>query len=325
MPTTETKLATRVEVNVVDCRPGDWRTRLNNLHDVWPRGPQAPRLSTGGAGRLFFARWTNIVETTNVEFFAESGSEDHILFFPLREWDITCNIGGKTVLDHNVYPGDILVLGADTARSRSIYGERFDVFRITIQDELLREGLEAVGGREPSTNAELFGASTINDPMLQHLAMSLFAAGNSDIPLGSMYADCIGLALSARIAARYHNRTTQLPASYSTSLAPWRLKRVVEYVEANVAKDIQLAELSAVAGLSRMYFAAQFRAATGKSPHTFILERRISAARSLLLDNALSIKAVAAATGFKSHNHFIRAFRRCVGTAPGRWRAEASV
>ncbi len=62
----------------------------------------------------------------------------------------------------------------------------------------------------------------------------------------------------------------------------WRLSRVVAYVEANLAEPISLADLAVVAGMSRMYFASQFRAATGLKPHDYVLRKRIERAQHLL-------------------------------------------
>jgi len=61
----------------------------------------------------------------------------------------------------------------------------------------------------------------------------------------------------------------------------WRLKRVVEYVENHLSEKPALSDLAAVAGLSRTYFASQFRTATGLRPHEFLLRRRIQRAEEI--------------------------------------------
>jgi len=72
-----------------------------------------------------------------------------------------------------------------------------------------------------------------------------------------------------------------------------------------------------------MHFAAQFRSATGVSPHTYVLQRRVEAAKQLLLDTPLTIRHIACTVGFKSEAHFVNVFRRLVGDSPGRWRRSA--
>jgi AraC family transcriptional regulator len=81
-----------------------------------------------------------------------------------------------------------------------------------------------------------------------------------------------------------------------------------------------LAELGNVVGLTRMHFAAQFRAATGCSPYNYILRRKVAHSQRLLLDRQLSIANVAAMMGFSSQAHFTVVFKKVIGTTPVRWR-----
>jgi AraC-like DNA-binding protein len=104
-------------------------------------------------------------------------------------------------------------------------------------------------------------------------------------------------------------------------LPVWKLRRVCDFIEANLFHPIYLSELSEIAGLSRMHFAAQFRAATGQAPHAYLLRRKVKRAQVLLSDPTLSVADVAAIVGFKNNAHFASAFRKIVGESPSRWRS----
>jgi AraC family transcriptional regulator len=104
-------------------------------------------------------------------------------------------------------------------------------------------------------------------------------------------------------------------------LTKWRLRRVLTYIEQHICEPIKLATLAEVAGLSKMYFAAQFRAATGCRPHECILRTRIEHAQQMLLDTAEPLVSIALAVGFQSHAHFSTVFKRFVGLSPYQWRA----
>jgi AraC family transcriptional regulator len=104
-------------------------------------------------------------------------------------------------------------------------------------------------------------------------------------------------------------------------LQKWRLKRVVEYVDLHLSAKITLAELAAVAGLSRMHFASQFRAATNLRPHEFVLRRRVQRAEELLQNTTTPIVEIALSIGFQTQAHFTTIFKRFVGSTPHRWRA----
>jgi AraC family transcriptional regulator len=106
------------------------------------------------------------------------------------------------------------------------------------------------------------------------------------------------------------------------ALPKWRMVRVLAYIGANVSKAITLADLSAAAGMSRMYFASQFRAATGDRPHDFVLRKRIEHAQRLLMNTSQALVEVALNAGFQTQAHFTTVFRKFVGDTPHRWRRE---
>jgi AraC-like DNA-binding protein len=104
------------------------------------------------------------------------------------------------------------------------------------------------------------------------------------------------------------------------ALQKWRLKRVVEYVDNHLATKVSLTDMAAVAGLSRMHFASQFRAATGLRPHEYLLRRRIRRTEELLRNSTMAIVEIALSVGFETQAHFTTVFKRFVGCTPRRWR-----
>ena len=61
-------------------------------------------------------------------------------------------------------------------------------------------------------------------------------------------------------------------------------------------------------------------AATGMTPHRYLLSRRIERARRLLAETNMSIAQIAYLCGFSSQAHLTIAFRRLVGHTPGGYR-----
>jgi AraC-like DNA-binding protein len=104
------------------------------------------------------------------------------------------------------------------------------------------------------------------------------------------------------------------------ALPKWRLRRVEEHVKAHFDHCISLSDLARVAGLSRMHFAAQFRAATGYRPREYLLHQRIEHAKSLLSDSEMPLAEIALAVGFCTQAHFSTVFKRIAGETPARWR-----
>ena len=105
-------------------------------------------------------------------------------------------------------------------------------------------------------------------------------------------------------------------------LPAWRLRRVAEMVNANIFSNITLADMATTAGLSPMYFAAQFKKATGMRPHQYILAKRIEHAKELLRTSESSMLDVALSVGFRTQAHFATIFKQHVMVTPTTWRRQ---
>ena len=99
-----------------------------------------------------------------------------------------------------------------------------------------------------------------------------------------------------------------------------RLTRIDELIEVGLEGKLTVQELAAALGLSAGFFSRPFKAAVGKAPHVYIIERRIARARMLLRD-ARSLSSVAFAAGFASHAHMASTFRNRLGASPGQLRS----
>ncbi|MCS3897486.1 AraC-like DNA-binding protein [Bradyrhizobium japonicum USDA 38] len=172
------------------------------------------------------------------------------------------------------------------------------------------------------------GAGEFPDPVMRSLSDALAATEAAHHPHSAILADALRLAILTRRASRptavERNETDQADDERCRSvrsLQKWRLKRVLQYVDENLAGKITLQQLAAVAGLSRMHFAAQFRVAVGMRPHDYLLNRRIERAQELLRRADASLVDVALTVGFQTQAHFTTVFKRFVGDTPYQWRS----
>jgi transcriptional regulator GlxA family with amidase domain len=131
-----------------------------------------------------------------------------------------------------------------------------------------------------------------------------------------MYGESLTTALTALLFARWKHPRSE-PAK---GLAPWQLRRVLEFFEAHFADDIGLQELADLVGLSQSQFARAFKASTGAPPYRWFVATRIKRAQELLLQGRASLADVSLLTGFADQSHFTKVFRRVTGTSPGQWR-----
>lgn len=103
-------------------------------------------------------------------------------------------------------------------------------------------------------------------------------------------------------------------------LSPPKLKRVIEFIEANLNESIGLDDLAEAAGLSANHFLRVFKLATGETPYHFLRARRLERARQLLIENSMPLAELALECGFANQAHFTAAFSRELGISPGRYR-----
>jgi AraC-like DNA-binding protein len=171
-----------------------------------------------------------------------------------------------------------------------------------------------------------------SDPVMRRLSDALAATEAAQGAHSAILADALRLAILTRKFSRQTDGRRAESGSVAgigdectgrpaRSLQKWRLKRVMQYVDDNLGAKITLHGLAAVAGLSRMHFAAQFRAAVGMRPHEYLLKRRIERAEELLRQGDIPLVDVALTVGFQTQAHFTTVFKRFTGETPHQWRS----
>jgi AraC-like DNA-binding protein len=96
------------------------------------------------------------------------------------------------------------------------------------------------------------------------------------------------------------------------------VRRARNHLSERWDQRVTLAELEAVAGLSRFELVRRFREQNDVSPHAFQTNLRVEQARALL-SAGIAPAAVAATCGFADQPHLTRVFKRAVGVSPGRY------
>ena len=103
-------------------------------------------------------------------------------------------------------------------------------------------------------------------------------------------------------------------------LPPYKLKRVLDFIDDHLSETVDLSAMAEVAGLSRFYFVSVFKRATGRTPHKHLIYRRVARAQTLIAQNELSVADIGQASGFASPAHFSSSFKRETGLSPSRYR-----
>ncbi len=94
-----------------------------------------------------------------------------------------------------------------------------------------------------------------------------------------------------------------------------KIVEMIHYINENLAEDLTIEKLSAQFYLSKYHMMRKFKEETGYSMHQYILEKRILAAKNLIL---AGVPATAASMecGFKDYSTFSRAYKKLLGQLP---------
>ena len=103
-------------------------------------------------------------------------------------------------------------------------------------------------------------------------------------------------------------------------LAPWKARRVKEFIDESLDTRIRLHDCANKVNLSISYFTHAFKATFGTTVSDYIRRRRIERSQQLMLASYQPLSQIAIACGFAHQSHYCRVFRSVIGLSPNVWR-----
>jgi AraC family transcriptional regulator len=271
------------------------------------------RLAEGDESRaietdILVSRWVDSRSCCRSEH-AVSSPDRHIIGVALKTTRLKLTKGSITIFDGIMPAGTLHVTGPSQSLNAEFCAP-CDFIHFHVSSDYLRKR-QLAARTDPSQPVRELNDLVIRDPLAEMLARTLIERGSAG---DSLYAESVGQTLVMHVARLEPQRPTV------NALPKWRLKRVQEHIDAHLDECISLADLARVAGLSRMHFAAQFRAATGYRPHDYLLYQRIESAKAKLSTTDMPLAEIALTVGFQAQAHFSTVFKRLTGETPARWR-----
>jgi AraC family transcriptional regulator len=187
-----------------------------------------------------------------------------------------------------------------------------------VRDAVLREVImeSQVGDPDHLALCPVFGDV---DPIVVNIACAandvLLDAG----PGSNILADYLARALAARLISRFAQRSVPAPAA-GVTLDARRKKRLQEFVLANLAYPIGLADMAGAVGLGVTSFSRGFKREMGTTPYHYVLIERLNCAKAMLASSNEAIAEIALSCGFSHQEHLTRMFRRQFDVTPGAYR-----
>jgi len=162
----------------------------------------------------------------------------------------------------------------------------------------------------------------IHDGLIRQIGQSLVDEIREPSAAGHVLADSLAISLVARLAQKYSSdwsRGTN-PAAVKARLDERRVRRVIDFMTANIDQDISIDDLASVACLSPFHFIRMFQKAVGETPSRYLNGLRLERAKTLLILGNAPLIDVALSCCFSSQSNFTRAFRRATGLTPYEYR-----
>jgi AraC family transcriptional regulator len=168
---------------------------------------------------------------------------------------------------------------------------------------------------------ELEYCEGVDDPLVLQCALALAAEVTTGGLAGEIYVQAIANILAVHVLRKYAHSV--VGPRFTSVLPDNKIRRAKDYIETHLTGELSLDRIAEAAALSTYHFARSFKAATGTSPHRYVTQRRIEAAKILLMSTELPIHEIARQVGISNQSHFTTHFRNLVGCTPKTFRGRS--
>jgi AraC family transcriptional regulator len=226
--------------------------------------------------------------------------------------------GDGQLQHHDAVPGTVWLCPAGIREDMiHLYGEiRESIHLFLPATPLARTALEDLDVDPARVQLRYEGG--FRDPLIEAIGRTVAGELHNPSPTAPLLVETLSAALGVYILRNYSGLSAAahpLPTAKGT-LDGRRLARVLAFIDAHLDHELSLEELAREACLSAFHFARSFKAATGVSPHRYVLKRRLDHAKTLLAAGALPLAEVALTCGFSSQAHFSSSFKQATGMSP---------
>lgn len=224
--------------------------------------------------------------------------------------------GGKT--HTGLYAkGDISITPAKTP-----FFARWDGDDHFLQIQIASHFIQSVASEALAMNSEgfeLLPEFRTRDPYIESIGMMLLAELKHDNLGGRLYVESLANVLAVHLLRQYAAVKPRL-AIYDGGLPERQLLQVLDYIHEHLDRNIKLADLAALLGMSQFHFSHLFKQSIGIAPYQYLIQQRVERAKQLLKQTDRSIVDIAFICGFNSQSHLTKQFRQLTGMTPKAYR-----
>ncbi|HEV3331523.1 MAG TPA: AraC family transcriptional regulator [Bryobacteraceae bacterium] len=243
-----------------------------------------------------------------------------LIYHLTRPTEVTRKIEGASQETALIGPRRICVTPG-TATTKWQHSGHPEILQVYLRQSIYEAAIGEMYGCDPA-RAEIVPRFAILDPLLEQLAIAITAALRDGTAEDGLYVDTLAQMMAVHLARRHSARSRSVLPAAAQQISGWRMRRLIEFIEAHLEGDLSLEAMAAEVKVSPLYLARAFKAAIGQSPHQYVLARRLERAKELLRGTDAPIVEVALSAGFSSQSHLSNWFVRQVGVSPALYRRQ---
>jgi AraC-like DNA-binding protein len=215
-------------------------------------------------------------------------------------------LGGNYILEPNM----ALIIYCDNLHMYKTYGDCWEFKWFHFNGTSAKEHYKLLNG-------DGLNIITIKEPsMFEDMLKELPPCFNiNDITSNIKFSNTITNIISYLIINRFTHANDKKYTEHKKDI-----DAVVDYIQKNYSEKVILDDLVKIACMSKFYFLRLFKNHIGVSPYDYLLNYRINKAKKLLRTTELTVGEICSQVGFNDYTHFIREFKKIVGTTPLRYR-----
>jgi AraC family transcriptional regulator len=196
-----------------------------------------------------------------------------------------------------------------------------EILQVYLRQSVYEAAVNEMYGADASSTL-IVPRFAILDPFLEQMAIATATALRERREDG-LYIESLAQMIAVHLAATHSSRSRRgVHPQVAASLPSWKMRRLMEFIEANLDGDLSLERMAGEVDISPLYLPRAFKTAFGQSPHQYVLSRRIERAKDLLRGTGEPVVEIALACGFSSQSHLSNWFVRVVGVSPAVYRKQ---
>lgn len=247
-------------------------------------------------------------------------SPQHLAFFMPHTGSFRLSIGKRTVESG---AGHLLMANNHEAGDRVIKGpHRSDA--LFLDWKVVKSALMSLVEKPLSDALDLdpvLDLATQSGQLIGNLLQTIVQGMRESGPLLSSPLAAAAMSETlAHLVVRFgrHRLSDHFEKNKVSLIAPWHVRRAIDYMHANIAEPLTMAMVADNVGVSLRALQTGFKAFRGTSPAGYLRTIRLQAAREQLRDptNRQSVREICAVWGFAHAGRFSIIYRSTFGESP---------